>query len=166
MVYIVYYQVKQRYLSLLLLVWSSSMNHYLLFVKYLSPVEVGVVERALICSMALLFLAELCLVVQRMVFKLFPAMTLQAASLEIASLLVGADEGSSRPIFAELLGIDVEDMRLSPKVLPIMGVVTLGLVVFLIEQAPFGLEIEHVKILVFLHGMNDPGLKVRGRVSK
>jgi hypothetical protein len=77
-----------------LLEGSPPTNHDLLFVINLPPVEVGVEARALICSVTLLLLARLRFVVQRVVLKLFPAMALQAAPLEVASLFIRADEGS------------------------------------------------------------------------
>lgn len=57
-------------------------------------------------------------------------------------------------------------MRLPSEILPVVGVVTLGFVVFFIERAPFGFEIKHVKVIVFLHQMDDPSFNILLGVSE
>ena len=57
-------------------------------------------------------------------------------------------------------------MWLPSEVLPVMSVVTNGLVMFLVERAPFSLEIEHVVVTIFLHEMDESSLDIFGRVCK
>jgi len=47
-----------------------------------------------------------------------------------------------------------------------VGIITLGLVVFIVEGTPFSLEVEHVEVGVFVHFVDDPGLDVVGGVGE
>lgn len=57
-------------------------------------------------------------------------------------------------------------MRLTSKVLPVMSVVTLSFVMFFVKRTPFCLEIELIKISIFLHKVNYPSLYVSLRMRK
>ncbi len=64
------------------------------------------------------------------------------------------------------MSIIIEHVRLSSKVLPIVGIVTLSLIMFLIERTPLSFEVKHVEVIVFLQEMDYPGLNVTLRMSE
>mmetsp|Transcript_7054 Transcript_7054/g.5302 ORF Transcript_7054/g.5302 Transcript_7054/m.5302 type:complete len:284 (-) Transcript_7054:950-1801(-) len=110
-------------------------------------------------------LARIQLIVIWMILLFFPPMRMLASILQFASVCVGRDKIFCFPVGALILAI-VEQMWLSAEVLPVVGVVALGLVVFLVEGAPFGLEVEHVEVGVLLHEVDYPRLYVLHRVRK
>jgi hypothetical protein len=57
-------------------------------------------------------------------------------------------------------------MRFSPEVLPVVGVITLGLVVFFVEGTPLSLEIEHVEISILSHQMDYSCFDITDGVSE
>jgi hypothetical protein len=65
-----------------------------------------------------------------------------------------------------LVGIVVEQMRFSSKVLPVVRVVTLGLIMLFVERAPFSLEVVHIKVSILLHEVNDSSLDVSLRMCE
>jgi hypothetical protein len=67
--------------------------------------------------------------------------------------MVLRDESSTRPT-ATKRRIILEEVRLPPEILPIMGIKTKGFIMFFCERAPFSFEIEHVEILIDLQQMN------------
>lgn len=59
-----------------------------------------------------------------------------------------------------------EDIWLPSEILPIVKIHALGLVMLLVERAALGLEIEHEKVSVLLHLMDEPGLQLLGAVRE
>ena len=58
-------------------------------------------------------------------------------------------------------------MRLAPKVLPVMSILTFGLVVLLRQVgAPFSLKVEHVEIWLFRVLMNESCFQIDFTVSE
>lgn len=124
------------------------------------------VEGALQSLITLLVFTLLCLVVVRVILLFLPTVTLLTCCLKLTAFLVLANEGSSLPVLAKLLRVIVKKVWLPPEILPIVSVVTLGLVVIINERAPFSLEIEHVEVLIFCHHMDQPSFDVILRVSE
>lgn len=104
--------------------------------------------------------AENCLVDHGVVDLFLPAVVLGARSLERTAFLVFPDKITRLPFFADFEWIVRKEMRLSPEVLPVVRVYTLGFVVFVVEWAPLGLEVKHKKFLVSRHLVNEGGLDV------
>jgi hypothetical protein len=101
-----------------------------------------------------------------MVLLLFPSVTVDARGLEDAAFFIVADEGLSLPVLARRESIVFEYLRLSPEVLPVVGIVALSLIVLLVEGTPLSFEVEHVEVEVLVHEVNDPRLDVSLGVSK
>lgn len=106
------------------------------------------------------FFARQSLVVHRMVLLLFPSVTMGARCLFEASLVVLSDECSWLPIFAKLIAFVIEDIRLSPKVLPVMCINALSFVMLLVKRAPLSLEVKEVEIGIFFHLMDQSSLEL------
>lgn len=87
-------------------------------------------------------------------------MTIQASSLIEAALLILTYKSTSLPILTENPRVIVEYIRLSSEILPVMCIIALSLVVFLVEWTPFCLEIEHVKVCILSHKVNNSCLDV------
>jgi len=66
--------------------------------------------------------------------------------LQNTTLFISTNEGSSFPIWAKVVRIVVEQLRLSSEILPVVCIVTLGFVVFLVEWTPLSLEIELIEV--------------------
>jgi hypothetical protein len=108
----------------------------------------------------LCIVAENCLVDHRVVDLFLPAVVLGARSLEGTAFLVFPDKIARLPFFADFEWVVGKEMRLAPEVLPVVRVYTLGFVVFVVERAPLGLEVEHKKLLVPRHLVNEGRLDV------
>lgn len=91
-------------------------------------------------------LAWVQLIVFRMVLLLFPSVTLHASVFVWAAVFIIINKLSGSPIGTLIFRIDIK-LRLSPKILPIMGEYALiSLMVVLIVRAPDSLEMKHVEI--------------------
>jgi hypothetical protein len=101
-----------------------------------------------------------------MVLLLLPTMRVGTACLVRAPLIILGNKSSWLPIVAYPIALILIDIWFSPKVLPVVSIDTLGLVVLLVERAPLGLEVEHVKIAVLLHLMDKSRLKILCAVSE
>jgi len=117
-------------------------------------------------STAFLFRALLQLIVKWVVIVFLPPVTILTRSLKHATFFVLANESACLPICTQHQCIIIEQIGLSPEVLPVVSVVTLGLIVLLVERAPLSLEVEHIEVGIFLHKVNDPCLNVPHRVCK
>ena len=93
-------------------------------------------------------------------------MTFHARCLQDASLIILANESSRLPVSTQLVGVIVEDIGFSSEVLPIVGIITLGLVVFLVLGTPLCLKVVHIEVCVFLEEPNNSGLNVFHRVCE
>ena len=91
---------------------------------------------------------------------LLPAVVLAAVALELAALLVLADEVAGLPRLAHLEGIVLEEVGLAAEVLPVVRVDALRLVVLGVVGAPLRLEVEHVELLVARHLVDQRRLDV------
>jgi hypothetical protein len=100
------------------------------------------------------------------VFLLLPAVTLGTGGLEWTAFFIAPNEGLWLPAFAGLVDVVVEIGGFSAEVLPVVSVVTLGLVVLFVERTPLCLEEEHIEIEVLLHEVDDSGLDVSNGVSE
>ena len=107
-----------------------------------------------------------CLVANRVVLKLFPAVTMPTPVLKAATFIVGASIPFGFPTAA--LGIPVlVEMRWSSVVLPVVCVYTLvSLVFFVAEGTPDCLEVEHIKIIIYDHFVELGHWQLRVRMSK
>ena len=133
---------------------------------YYSLVHPSMVIRTLKTCIALFFITGSGLVEQRMILLLFPAVTLRTGGLEWATFFVAANEGFWFPTFAGLVDVVVKIGGLSAEILPVVSVVTLGLVVLFVEWTPLCLKEEHIEIEVLLHEVDYPGFDISDRVSK
>ena len=91
---------------------------------------------------------------------LLPAVVLAAVALELAALLVLADEVAGLPRLAHLEGIVLEEVGLAAEALPVVRVDALRLVVLGVVGAPLRLEVEHVELLVARHLVDQRRLDV------
>ena len=57
-------------------------------------------------------------------------------------------------------------MRFSPEVLPVVRIITLGLIVLFVKWTPLSLEVKHVKVGIFLQKVDLSRLDVFYRVGK
>lgn len=114
----------------------------------------------------LCIVAEDCLVDHGVVNLLLPPVILGAARLQGTPLLILANEVASLPFFADLKRIVLEQMRLPPEILPIVRINTLRLIVLVVEGAPLSFEIEHEKLLVARHLVNERRLDICVRMRK
>lgn len=97
------------------------------------------------------FITLLSLVNQCMKLLFLPSVTKCAFFQPLAPLLIACDEGATLPVLAEFSLIP-EKIRFSSEVLEIVGVYTLGFVVFVVVRAPFGFEKEYVKVEIRIGG--------------
>ena len=81
-----------------------------------------------------------------MILLLLPAMSILASCLVGAPLMILGDECPRLPVVTCLSALVVENIWLSSEILPVVSVDTLGLVMLLIEWAPFSLKVKHVEI--------------------
>ena len=89
-------------------------------------------------------------IVKRMIFLLFPSVRKLASILVLTPICIRLNKVLSFPLRA-LLFFVVEKMRFSSKVLPIMSVYTsISRVIGVTIWAPYSLEVEHVKVRIFL----------------
>ena len=95
-----------------------------------------------------------------MVLLLLPAVAVAACGLVRAALVVLGDERASLPVGAQLLAIIAEDVGLAPEVLPVVRIDALCLVVFFVERAPLGLEVEHPEVRILRHAVDEPRLEL------
>ena len=89
-------------------------------------------------------------IVKRMIFLLFPSVRKLASILVLTPICIRLNKVLSFPLRA-LLFFVVEKMRFSSKVLPIMSVYTsISRMIGVTIWAPYSLEVEHVKVRIFL----------------
>ena len=89
------------------------------------------------------------------VLLLLPSVASGAAVLEFAAVFVGLGVLLGLPSLALVLAV-LKEMRLAAEVLPIVGVDTnVALVVFVGKGTPNGLKMEHVKVGVTLHALEN-----------
>ncbi len=89
----------------------------------------------------------------RVVLLLFPAMAVRAEVLTRTSVLVVLNEVRHMPVLAFFCRV-IEEMGFSSEILPIMSIYTLAprMNMLLVRVgAPDGLEVEDIKVIVFLH---------------
>ena len=91
-----------------------------------------------------------------MIFLFFPAVTVGAACLVDAALVILCNEIIRKPILADYIAVVGENVWLSSEVLPVVSVCTECFVVLLIEWAPLCFVVEQIKIQVLLHFVNEP----------
>lgn len=101
-----------------------------------------------------------------MVLLFFPSMAAGAACLLGATFVVFSYECAWLPILTNLVRIVVVDVGLSSEVLPIVRIHALRLVVLLVEWAPLSLEIEHVKVCILGHFVDESRLQLFGTMRK
>jgi hypothetical protein len=77
-----------------------------------------------------------------------------ARCLVWASFVVFGDECTWLPIVTSFVALIIENIGLSPEVLPVMSINTLSFVMLLVEWTPLSLEVKHIKIYVFFHLMD------------
>lgn len=148
--------------SLLFILNSQLRVHHLLLVirSDHSPVLFSVIERALIDLSALDLRARSCLIVEGVVLLLFPTMGSQASRLQDTAFFILSDKSTGLPVLTELMCIVVKDMGFSSEILPVMRIITLGLIVFFVKWAPLSLKVKLVVVCILLHQMYDSGLQV------
>lgn len=105
------------------------------------------IERTLVPLETLLFFAGQSLVNEGMKLLLFPPMAERALLKPLAAFFIASYECTALPVLAKLSLVSKE-VRFSAKVLEIMRVDTLRLVMLVVVRAPFGFEVEHVKVKV------------------
>jgi hypothetical protein len=101
-----------------------------------------------------------------MVLLFFPPMTLLAWSLERTSFFIVANESLSFPVLTGLECIVIKYLGFPSEVLPVVGIITLGLVVVFVEGTPLSLEVEHVEVRVLVHEVDYTWLNVSFGVGK
>lgn len=84
---------------------------------------------------------------------LFPAVTELATLESLATLLVARNEGATLPVLTQLSVIS-EQVWLTPVVLEVMRIDTLGFIMIMVERAPLSLEEEYVEVEVLVLGEN------------
>lgn len=88
-------------------------------------------------------------------------MTESTEGLQRTAFIVGTDERSTLPVWTQVLRIVVEKMGFAAEILPVMSVDAFCFVMVLVlEGAPLGLEVEHVKMGVVCVFMDQSGLQV------
>lgn len=80
--------------------------------------------------------------------------------------MVLRDESSWLPVRANILAVIREDIGLSSEILPVVSINTLSLIVLLVERTPFRLEVEHVKVSILFHLVNQSGFELLGVVGE
>ena len=81
--------------------------------------------------------------------------------------MIVPDESTPLPVLAELARIIVEQVRLTPKVLPVVRVLALGFVVIVREiWAPLRFKVVHVELVIFRQLVNKARLQIELRVSE
>lgn len=96
-------------------------------------------------------LAFLGAVVDRMIFKFFPAMALSTSILQVTSVLVSLRVFAGLPLVA-LSHVVLKEVWCSPEILPVMRVqAQVSLVLFVAERTPDSLEVEEIKIDILFH---------------
>ena len=114
-------------------------------------------------------LAFIHLEIVRMIFLLLPAVAVQTAVLQLAAIKVRPRLLLGAPELALLPTVVLIDVRLAPKVLPIVSILALIPVMvpaFLIEWTPHCLKVEHVEVIVFLHVVQHVDAELLLRVGK
>lgn len=101
-----------------------------------------------------------------MVLLFLPAMAAFAACLLWAPFMILRNEGTWLPVITDLVCIVVENIWLPSEVLPIVRIDALCFVVLLVEGAPFGFEIKHVKVGVLGHLVYQPRLELLGAMGE
>lgn len=98
---------------------------------------------------ALLFLAGLRFVHERVELLLLPAVAELALLESLAAFFVARDESARLPVLTELRFVP-EEVWFTPEVLEVMCVNALCLVMLVVEGTPLGLEEEHVELVVLV----------------
>ncbi len=125
-------------------------------------------ERTLESFEALLFLAGLGLVDERVELLFLPPMAELAGLQALAPLLVAGYESTALPVLAEF-GIISEQVGFPPVVLEVVGIHALGLVVVVVVGTPLGLEVKYVKVKVLVLRKNmvdEPDLDIFDRMCE
>lgn len=97
---------------------------------------------------------------------LFPAVAAVTACHVLAAILIFGDESTCFPIFTKFVAIIFEDVWFSSEILPVVIVHALRLIMLLVERTTLSFEIEHKKVRIFLHLMNQPRFQLLGAMSK
>lgn len=111
------------------------------------------IKRALKAFETLCLFTGLCLVDERVKLLFLPAVAVATRLQALAAFLIRCDKGAALPVLADFYLI-LKEVRPTSEVLEIMRVNALGLVVFVVEGAPFCLKVkdEEVKIASFNAG--------------
>ena len=113
-------------------------------------------------SLALSLLAGQCFVHNRVVNLLFPAVATRTEGLQGTSLVIISDESPSLPVLTEVTWIIVEEVGLTPEILPVMCVHAQSFVVLAVKKrAPLSLEVEHKEFLIARVFMNQSRFNVQ-----
>lgn len=152
-------ELLQEVLGILLWVNKASIPWHepqeLIFVSLALLLQVVIVWAVSLVAFTLLLVANLRLIIIWMKLKLLPSMTGTASVFECAAIVVLFHVFAGLPPSALLHGI-VVDMGRPPEVLPIVSIETLvTLVIFVRKWTPDRLEVEHIKVDVALHLLQD-----------
>ena len=102
-----------------------------------------------------------------MVNLFLPSVGPGAISLQRTALIVVANKSACLPILTQFSRVIVKQVRLAPKVLPVMSILTLGLVVLLRQVgAPFSLKVEHVEVWLLWVLVNESCFQIDFTVSE
>lgn len=75
--------------------------------------------------------------------------------------MVVSDKSTRLPVLAKFMGRVVEQMRLAVKVLPVVGIVTLGFVVLtVLVWTPLSLEVVHVEVCIVRVHVDESSLDI------
>lgn len=124
------------------------------------------IKGALEILLTLFFFTWLGLVAQRMILLFFPAMTVLACTLKLASFVIPSNEVLSLPIFTQNEWIIVKNVRFSSEILPIMSIITLGFVMFIKVRTPLSFKVIEIIVHVFFHFVQKSGLHFFFGMSK
>lgn len=132
----------------LLLNWSFqySLIMFIMVIRALNP--------SWALPIALNVRARSCLVKKRVVFFLLPTVAVFTVAHLLTSLVVLGDKGTWSPVWAYCNTVIIKHSRVSSKVLVVVGVWTLGFVVFFVKGTPLCFIVKHKEILIFFHLMN------------
>jgi len=140
---------------------SSSWNFLFWFAFVIVVVVIWTFETFL----AILITAWLRFIHQRVIFLFFPALTMWTAAHSLATLVVFCNESARRPRCTYLSVVN-KKVGFSPEILPVMSINTLGFIVVFVVGAPLCLKVEHVKVLVLVHLVDESGLEFFDTVRK
>ncbi len=94
-----------------------------------------------------------------MELSFLPAVTHCTVLHLVAPFIITGNKSSTFPLYAHFLTVG-KHRRIPPEVLPVMGIRALGLVVLLVNGAPFCLKKEHVEVPVFRQVFNEPHFQI------